>query len=128
MQDRPTADELLEAIEEFLREHSNKESDRFLRFQFLVASNSLAILRREWESEEPFLEAEWAGLGALLGAARRPGSLHAMRRAVAERNDLLCQDISDGAFDGEEAEARLLAHLLETTANKVRIATPAALQ
>ena len=128
MQDRPTADELLEAIEEFLRDRSKKEPDRLLRFQFLVASNSLAILRREWENEEQALEAEWAGLGALLGTAGRPASLRTLRQAVGEQNSLLCQRIGEGAFDGEEAETRLLSHLLEATENKVRIATPAALQ
>jgi len=128
MQDRPTADELLEALAEFLRDRSNQEPDRFLRFQFLVASNSLAILRREWESEEQFLEAEWAGLSALLGPAGRPGSFRELRREVGERNARLCDLIAEGKFDDNDGEATLLAHFWETTTNKVRIATPGALE
>jgi hypothetical protein len=124
MQDRPTADELLEAIEEFLRDRSTQERDRFLRFQFLVAANSLAILRREWDQEESFLEAEWEGLNALLGAEERPRTFHELRRAVAARNDLLCDRIGEGRFDGAGAEAALLDHFVETVTNKVRIASP----
>lgn len=127
MQDRPTAGELLEAIEEFLRERSVKEPDRFLRFQFLVASNSLAILRREWESEEAFDHAEWAGLDRLLAAEDPPPIFSDLRRALEARNDRLCERIAEGAFDEPAAEAALLAHLLETTTNKVSIATPGAL-
>ncbi len=127
MQDRPTADELLEAIEEFLRDRSAKDPDRFMRFQFLVASNSLAILRREWANEETFIGAEWEGLDRLIGPAERPVTFQALRGALAERNEQLCQLIGEGRFDGAAAEQALLAHFLETTTNKVRIATPNAL-
>jgi hypothetical protein len=127
MQDRPTADELLEAIEAFLRERSAVEADRVMRFQFLVAANSLAILRREWESEETFLDAEWAGLNRLLGHAARPDSLRELRRAVGERNDALCDQITQGRFDAPAAEESLLDHFMETVTNKVRIASPGAL-
>ena len=127
MQDRPTAGELLEATEEFLRERSTNEADRFLRFQFLVAANSLSILHREWENEESFLEAEWEGLNVLLGADERPRTFHELRRAIAARNDVLCELIGEGRFDTPEAEASLLAHFTHTVANKVRIASPGAL-
>lgn len=127
MQDRPTAPELLEALEEFLRERSAKEADRLMRFQFLVAANSLSILRREWESEESYLEAEWAGLNALLGPAERPLGLRDLRRSVTARNEELCDRIARGRFDAPEAEEALIAHLIETVTNKVRIASPNAL-
>jgi hypothetical protein len=124
MQDRPTAGELLEAIEEFLRDHTTKERDRLLRFQFLVAANSLAILRREWEQEEPCLDREWDGLNALLGAEERPRTFHELRAAITARNDRLCDRIGEGGFDGAEAEATLLDHFLRTVTDKVRIASP----
>ena len=124
MQDRPTAGELLEAIEEFLRERSTNEADRYFRFQFLVAANSLSILRREWEGEEPCLEAEWEGLNALLGAAERPRTFHELRRAIAARNDALCDLIGEGRFDAADAEASLVAHFTRTVRDKVRIASP----
>ena len=127
MQDRPTAGELLEAIEEFLRDRSTKDPDRFQRFQFLVAANSLAILRREWQDEEAFAYAEWRGLDGVLGSEERPATFKDLREALEARNDRLCDQIADGAFDQPAAEAALLSHLLETVSNKVRIATPNAL-
>jgi hypothetical protein len=127
MQDRPTAGELLEAIEEFLRDRTTKEGERLLRFQFLVAANSLAILRREWELEEACVEREWDGLDALLGAEERPRTFQELRRAVAARNDRLCDRIGEGVFDDADAEAALLDHFLRTVTDKVRIASPAQL-
>ena len=126
MQDRPTAGELLEAIEEFVRQRSAAEADRVLRFQFMVAANSLAILRREWESEEGFLDAEWAGLDALVGAAERPCAFQDLRRALGDRNDALCDLIQQGRFDAPDAEEALLAHFTQTVANKCLIASPGA--
>jgi hypothetical protein len=127
MQDRPTAPELLQAIEEFLRERSNAERDRYMRFQFLVASNSLAILRREWELEGRFLEAEWSGLDRLLGPEPLPASPASLWPETRARNERLCEAIRAGRFDSREAEDLLLAHFGETITNKVRITNPAEL-
>jgi len=127
MQDRPTAGELLEAIEEFLRERTRVEADRLLRFQFMVAANSLAILRREWEGEEAALDAEWARLDALLGPREPPRGFQALRDALAARNDELYTLIAQGRFDAPDAEDALLDHLTQTVTDKVRIATPSAL-
>ena len=127
MQDRPNAGELLEAIEEFLRERSAKDPDRFLRFQFLVAANSLAILRREWDGEEAFAHTEWHGLDGLLGVEPPPSTFKDLRQGLEARNERLCDRIADGAFDEPADEVALLAHLVETVSNKVRIATPNAL-
>lgn len=124
MQDRPTAPELLEAIEEFLRERSKNEPDRFYSFQFLVAANSLAILRREWGLEEDNLTAEWARLDALLGAAPRPATAQATRLALLDRTDVLCDQIRAGAFDHAPAESSLLEHLITTSREKLRITSP----
>ena len=124
MQDRPTAPELLEAIEEFLRERSKNEPDRFYGFQFLVAANSLAILRREWELEEANLAAEWARLDTLLGPSPRPATAIETRRALLARTDALCDQIRAGAFDHEPAETSLLEHLITTSREKLRITSP----
>jgi hypothetical protein len=124
MQDRPTAPELLEAIEEFLRDRSANEKDRYYKFQFLVAANSLAILRREWELEEDHLYAEWSRLDELIEPAEAPRELASMRRELLNRNDKLCDLIDAGVFDDPSGERALLEHLIATARDKLRIASP----
>ena len=55
MQDRPAAAELLEALGEFMRDRAANVRDRWERFQFQVAANSLGVLQREFELEEGFM-------------------------------------------------------------------------
>ena len=56
MSDRPTALELLEAVEEFLSsEVLPTLDDQRLKFRTLVAMNALGIARRELEADEPGL-------------------------------------------------------------------------
>jgi hypothetical protein len=123
MQDRPDARELLEALEEFMRERSASSKDRFDRFQFLVAANSLAILQRELEMDDDFIAEEWKGLDDLLGPETPPTRVLDRAARLRERNGDLCDRIERGEFDGE-AEDRLTRHLYTTVFNKVRIANP----
>lgn len=124
MQDRPTAVELLDAIETFLRERSETSEERWLRFQFLVAANSLGIIRRELEQEEGALDAEWQRLNALLPPEDRPAGTGALARRTSEREDELCARIRAGAYDSPESQAGLLQYLWPTTRDKVRITYP----
>ena len=56
MSDRPTALELLEAVEEFLStEVLPTLDDQRLKFRTLVAMNALGIARRELDADEPGL-------------------------------------------------------------------------
>jgi hypothetical protein len=123
VQDRPTAAELLEALSDFLRNHAENARDRWERFQFQVAANSLGIIKREIEMEDGFRRAEWAGLDRLLGAEELPIEQKAVARRLNERNADLSERIKRGEFDGK-AEERLLPHLWETIVNKTRIASP----
>lgn len=125
MQDRPTAAELLDALASFMRDRAEHARDRWERFQFLVAANSLAILRREWELEEDACVAEWSRLDRLLGPEPLPRRQQELARRLRERNEELCRRIREGAFD-ERGVAELEAHLLATTLDKVRIASPEA--
>ena len=61
MQDRPTASELLEVLAEFMRDRSANARDRWERFQFQVAANSINILKREFEMEDDFCARSGAG-------------------------------------------------------------------
>jgi hypothetical protein len=123
MQDRPTAEELLEALGDFMRNRAENARDRWERFQFQVAANSIGIIKREIEMEDRFRRAEWAGLDRLVGVEEMPLEQAAIRDRLNERNGDLSERIIRGEFDGE-AEARLLPHLWETVVNKVRIASP----
>jgi hypothetical protein len=123
VQDRPTAEELLEALTGFMRDRAEHARDRWERFQFQVAANSLSIVKRELEMEEGFMRAEWEGLDGLIGAETRPDSRGAFAARLNDRNKELSEQIKRGEFDGGEEE-RLLAHLWETVVNKVRVASP----
>ena len=124
MQDRPNASELLEALGEFMQDRAANARDRWERFQFLVAGNSIALLRREFEMEDGFQREEWAGLDELLGPEPLPGTPATLAARLISRNEELVRRIQQGDFDDDPAEARLTRHLLDTVLNKVRIASP----
>ena len=124
MQDRPTAPELLDALRAFLRDRAEHARDRWERFQFQVAANSLAIIQRELEMEDGLMRDEWARLDDLLGGAEAlPAGQAAFRDALLTRNAALSERIHAGAYDGA-AEGPLLTHLWQTTIDKVRVASP----
>jgi hypothetical protein len=123
VQDRPTAVELLDALGGFMRDRAENARDRWERFQFQVAANSIGIIKRELEMEEGFMRAEWSGLDDLLGEETMPEGQAALATRLNERNADLSERIRKGEFDGE-AEERLLPHLWETVVNKVLVASP----
>jgi len=123
MQDRPTASELLAALVEFMRDRQAHARDRWERFQFQVAANSLSILKREWEMEDDMMREEWRGLDELLGSEPIPEGQKAFAQRLQERNEELVKRIQAGEFDGDR-ENQLLRHLYQTVVNKVRIASP----
>jgi Domain of unknown function (DUF6285) len=123
VQDRPTAAELLEALGEFMRDRAENARDRWERFQFQVAANSLGIVKRELEMEDGFRRSEWEGLDRLIGFEEIPMEHAVIAKRLNERNNELAERIRRGDFDGE-AEEQLLPHLWETIVNKVRIASP----
>ena len=82
MQDRPSYDELLGAVERFLEQEIMPNVEGSRRFHARVAANVLRIVRRELEREEEQLAAEWAGLCELLGPAERPAGRPALREAI----------------------------------------------
>ena len=109
---RPTRDELLEAVVEFLEKRVIPKLDKHTAFHTRVAANVLGILRREL-AEGPGLDAEeHERLRNLLG---REGSL-------VELNEELCRKIHSGEMDSRN-EA-LMEHLFLTTMGKVSIDQP----
>ena len=86
MSERPTPDELAEAIEEFLsREILPTLDDHRARFRMLVALNALGIVRRELAQLPPVDDAEQRGLAERIRAGDVPaGTLARVMADVAE--------------------------------------------
>lgn len=124
MQDRPDAPELLAAIADFLRQQAEEAPDRWHRFQFQVAANSLTILRREAEQEDAHLARDWAHLDRLLAPEPMPASRPQQRSALRRRGEELSAAIREGAFDSPDRERDLLDFLWDTVQDKVRITNP----
>ena len=87
MSERPTPDELAEAIEEFLAgEILPTLVDPRLRFRTLVALNALGIVRRELTKLPPEDDAEQRELAARIRVGNVPaGTLARVKADVAAR-------------------------------------------
>ena len=109
---RPTLDELLEAVVEFLEKRLMPKLDKHTAFHARVAANVLNIVRRELE-QGPGLDAEeLARLKDLLG---EDGTLE-------ELNAELCNRIRRGDLDHRNPD--LMEHLFLTTLGKVSVDQP----
>ena len=87
MSERPTAQELAEAIQEFLAaEILPTLDDHRLRFRMLVALNALGIVYRVLDALPPQDDTEWRELAARIRAGDvEPGTLARVKAHVAER-------------------------------------------
>jgi hypothetical protein len=124
MQDRPTYDELLSAVERFLDDEIVPNIEGSRRFHARVAANALRIVRRELANEEEHLDREWTGLDALLGSAERPPSRAAFLEALAARNEALCQRIRQGDADGGPFGEAVYAHVRRSVRDKLLVTNP----
>jgi hypothetical protein len=124
MQDRPTQDELLAAVETFLRDDVMPNIGGARSFHARVAANVIGIVRRELANEDEQLEREWAGLDALLGAAERPRSRAAVRDAIATRTSELCERIRSGDADALPFRDAVLSHVRQTVRDKLLVSNP----
>jgi hypothetical protein len=124
MQDRPTYDELLAAVEYFLDTEIVPNVPGARGFHGRVAANAIRIVRRELEHEDEQLAAEWAGLDALLGAVPRPEGRAALRTALNDRNEALCQVIRDSSAEERAPRADVFAHVRRTVRDKLRVSDP----
>ena len=125
MQDRPGLDELLGAVEAFLRGDVLPAAAARTRYHLLVALNLLAIARRELALEPRLLRREWDGLRELGLVSHEPADYASALRFV---NDRLCAAIRAGDYDGAARRAELLGHLRRVVADKLRVANPAFLE
>lgn len=124
MQDRPTIDELLAAVEYFLDTEIVPNVPGARGFHGRVAANAIRIVRRELEREDEALAAEWASLDALLGPATPPIGRAALRTALRERNEAFCAQIREGHADDGEFAASVQEHVREVVREKLRATDP----
>ena len=125
MQDRPRVDELIEAIENFLRGDVLPRSDGRSRYHLRVALNLLNIVRRELAHGPLQLRMEWDGLRELRAVSHDPADYATALRLANER---LCAAIRDGQYDAEGPRGNLLAHLRRVIEDKLRVANPGFLE
>jgi uncharacterized protein DUF6285 len=121
MQDRPNAAELAEAVREFIEtEVLPGIDDPRLRFRALVAANGLSILEREIALGAPLVRREVGSLARLLGRTDPlPDDLEGLRRRALDLDRELARRIRAG-----DIPEGTLAYLLETVADKLRVASP----
>ena len=125
MNDRPSAVELLRAVEAFLERDVVPSLEGVRRYHARVAANVVAIAAREIETEEEQLRAEWERLDGLLGAGEAPPAARdALRARISLRSEALVRRIRAGDADTEPWRGEVLAHLRETVAAKLTVARP----
>lgn len=124
MNDRPTAIELLAAVERFLEESAVPALEGPAKYHARVAANVVRIVARELACDDDHLAREWDGLAALLGAAPQPASREALRGELRTRNDDLVRRIRAGEADAGPWREALLAHLSRVVADKLDVAQP----
>lgn len=124
MQDRPTYDELLAAVEGFLDNEIVPNVPGSRGFHARVAANAIRIVRRELAQEDHQLAAEWAGLDVILGPADAPRRRQELRKSLLSRNEALCVLIREGGADtGKQADA-VFSHVKRTVQDKLRVSDP----
>jgi hypothetical protein len=90
MHDRPTPEELLDAVASFLRERVVGATGGVLAYHARVAANALDIARRQIALEPAARQREQAALARLLDADPATDA--------AQLNRLLCERIASGAI------------------------------
>ena len=125
MNDRPSATELLAAVEQFLEEQVVPALEGPARFHARVAANVVRQVAREIETEETHLAREWDGLAVLLGdESPPPGDRALLREELLARNEELARRIRAGRADAGPWRAALLEHLARTVADRLDVAQP----
>lgn len=124
MQDRPTFDELLAAVEHFLDTEIVPNVPGSRGFHARVSANAIRIVRRELELEDAQLSAEWEGLDTLLGTQARPEGRSGLRSELRRRNEALCERIRAGETDERVFAAHVTAHVRSVVSDKLRVTNP----
>jgi hypothetical protein len=128
MQDRPTYDELLAAIEHFLDTEIVPNLPGSRGFHARISANAIRIIRRELELEESHLAAEWSGLDELLGLEGLPQDRAALKTELRRRNEALCSRIRLAADEDAAFIRSVMSHVRSVVADKLRVTDPELLE
>jgi hypothetical protein len=121
--DRPSAEELLGAVQRFLADEVVPALDGPRRFHARVAAAVVGAVARELARGDADLRAEWRRLRALLGLrGDEPVDLAALAAAVRAGNEELVLRIRAGDADTGPWRAKVLAHLRATSDEKLAVA------
>jgi hypothetical protein len=123
MHSRPTADELISAVQQHLTERVIPTlTDPQIRYHTLVAVNVLGIVGRELGQGEQAVWQEWAVLSALLGERRpQPDQMVKVKAEITEMNTRLSSEILAGQWDDDP---NLLLALKQQVAAKLDVSNP----
>ena len=124
MHDRPTADELLAALESWLADQLMPSVQGANQYNARVAANVVRTVRRELQNEEQALDQEWRSFDMILGAQDRPPTIAALKQALRERNDELSERIRNGEADAGQTRELVLAHLRDVVHAKLSASNP----
>lgn len=126
MQDKPAAEELLEALAQFLDTEVVPAFEGRRRFHAIVAANVARIVAREIRLGPEQTKREYAALCDLLG--KSPAHPAPTEATVAELNAELCARIDNGAADHGDYRRRVIDFLRTVVAAKLAIDNPKMLQ
>ncbi len=116
MQDRPTAEELIEAVHEYLERAVWPQLEGHTAFHMRVTLKVLETVQRELRLGTAQDAAQHERLVALFGDDARPGD----STAALERE--LVRQLRDGRIDAERADVR--EHVRETVREKLLVSNP----
>jgi hypothetical protein len=121
--DRPDAQELLGAVERFLREDVVPALDGPRRLHARVAANVVAMVGREIAHGDADLRAEWCGLVELLGRQGEspPADVAALQHQVNEAGEELVRRIRAGDADAGPFRDAVLTHLKRSVDAKLAV-------
>lgn len=124
MNDRPDATELLEIARRTLLDDVLPRLPDDLRYSALMIANAMAIAAREHAAGDADAIAELARLQALYDEPQQALVGSVLHTALSGYNRRLAADIRAGRCDGWVG---LRDHLAQTTADKLTVANPKAL-
>ncbi len=127
MQDRPTAKELLEAVQGYFQTSiAPLLTDPRVKFQGLIAMNVLEIVKRELEQGEQASRDEWRSLSGMLGSkSAEPVAVTDIENALIDLNHEFERLARSGKLDSGELRQRAFEHARKVVVGKLRVTNPA---
>jgi hypothetical protein len=124
MHDRPTADELLAALESWLTDQLMPSVQGANQYNARVAANVVRTVRRELQNDERQIDQEWRGLDHIFGSQEPAATIFARKEALRERNADLSDRIRNGEADAGRIRDLVLAHLRDVVHAKLEASNP----